>query len=255
MTILDTIVAKKHEEVKATVLPDRQIEGSKRSMSQSLVSGSLPLGVIAEVKKASPSKGLIAEHFDPEGTARDYEAAGARAVSVLTDRDFFQGANQYLTSIRSQTSLPVLRKDFIIDHLQIEEADLIGADAILLIAACLTEKELQEFSLHARERKMESLIEVHDEAELEKVLRACHPDMIGVNNRDLRTFHTDLGVSERLQPMIPEGTMFISESGIHTAADVKRLYEAGADGLLIGESLMKSKDRSAFLENLFGDLR
>nr|WP_205774609.1 indole-3-glycerol phosphate synthase TrpC [Alkalicoccus luteus] len=255
MTILDTIVARKHDEVKATVLPERQIDGPKRSMSQSLASGRLPLGVIAEVKKASPSKGLIAERFDPEGTARDYEASGAGAISVLTDRDFFQGNNRYLTSIRNQVSLPVLRKDFIIDHLQIEEADLIGADAILLIAACLEEAQLKEFSQHARERGMESLVEVHDETELEKVLRASQPDMIGVNNRDLRTFHTDLSVSERLRPMIPESTMFISESGIHTAQDVKRLYEAGADGLLIGESLMKSRDRTAFIRSLFGELQ
>ncbi|PRO66978.1 indole-3-glycerol phosphate synthase TrpC [Alkalicoccus urumqiensis] len=252
--MLDKITDRKKEEIASLIVPETHlIEGTKRSLAESLRASSYPLGLIAEVKKASPSKGVILEDFHPTAIAEEYEKLQVSGISVLTDRDFFQGAPEYLTSIRRSVKTPILRKDFIIDPVQVLEADRIGADAILLIAAILDPEQLKELYLQAEELGMEALVEVHSEEELEQVLRVLTPGLIGVNNRDLRTFETDLTISKRLAPMMPESSLFVSESGVHTKADADYLKNHGARGLLIGEGFMKSSDRRQFLESLFGD--
>jgi indole-3-glycerol phosphate synthase len=200
------------------------------------------IGLIAEVKKASPSKGLIREDFEPVGLARDYEAAGADCLSVLTDREFFQGANTYLTRIREAVKLPLLRKDFTIDPLQIYEARLIGADAILLIAAILTPDELKSYHRLAKDLGMDALVEVHDRAEMETVLELGLAELVGINNRDLRTFVTDLKTTEELARLVPDGATLVSESGISSPDDIRRVREAGARAVLIGEHFMRQPD-------------
>lgn len=197
-----------------------------------------PLSIIAEVKKASPSKGIITEDFRPADQAIAYEAAGVSAISVLTEQDFFLGSDFHLTDIVNQVSLPVLRKDFTIDPSQIYEARILGASAILLIAALLPDDVLSSFRELAGELGLSVLCEVHTMDELMRALD-IGADIIGINNRDLKTFHVDLSVTERLAPMIPQGRTIISESGIHTPADLSRCYRSGAHAVLIGESLMR----------------
>jgi indole-3-glycerol phosphate synthase len=199
------------------------------------------IGLIAEVKKASPSKGLIRPDFDPEAIARAYEEAEADCLSVLTDRDYFQGDNAYLTKVRNAVGLPVLRKDFIIDPIQILEARRIGADAVLLIAAILTEAELKHYFRLASDLGMDALIEVHDERELEAAL-AVEPALIGINNRNLHTFVTDLRTTERLIGRIPPGVTVVSESGIAGTEDLQYLQRIGAHAVLIGEHFMRQPD-------------
>jgi indole-3-glycerol phosphate synthase len=212
------------------------------------------LSFICEVKRASPSKGLIAtgpEGFPYLAIAKEYEAAGAQAISVLTEPDYFLGSNEYLREISAAVKIPVLRKDFIIDQYQIYEAKVLGASAVLLIAALLDSRTLASFLALAESLSLAVLTEVHDEAELEKVLAIDpQPRIIGINNRDLKTFKVDLAVSERLRPLIPEGCIVVSESGVHTKYDAKRLANCGVDALLVGESLMKAADKRAFLEEL-----
>ncbi|WP_026696530.1 indole-3-glycerol phosphate synthase TrpC [Alkalicoccus chagannorensis] len=251
--MLTTIKDRKKEEIRSLHLPERaDVSREKRSFADSLRRASLQPGVIAEVKKASPSKGVIVEDFHPASIAAEYEEAGAAGISVLTDRDFFQGDNAYLTAVKQTVGLPVLRKDFIIDEIQVREADLIGADAVLLIAAILDRAQLQELHDQAVEAGMEVLVEVHNEEEAEKVLSVIRPALFGVNNRDLNTFETDLEVTKRLAGYTPEGSLLISESGVHTAADAQRLKSYGASGLLIGEGFMRSQSRSSFLQTLLG---
>jgi len=203
--------------------------------------------IIAEVKKGSPSKGIIREDFHPVSIARGYERAGAACLSVLTDRDFFHGDIHYLQDISKAVHLPLLRKDFIVDPYQILEARVFGADAVLLIAAALDDDQLLTFSALAHALKMAVLLEVHDERELE---RALHTDaeLIGINNRNLDTFETDLAVTERLLPAIPRERLVVSESGIHSRAEITRLQSAGAGAFLIGESLMREADFEAKLK-------
>ncbi|WP_425284412.1 indole-3-glycerol phosphate synthase TrpC [Alkalicoccus daliensis] len=253
--MLQTITNRKKEELTSLQLPaERLTEAPKLSLADALRNSSYPLGIIAEVKKASPSKGVLLEDFHPVAIAKEYESVNASGISVLTDRDFFQGHAQYLTDIKNEVNLPLLRKDFLIDHRQVTEAERIGADAILLIAAILEGKQLQELYLQAEELGMEVLVEVHNEEELEKVLTWSKPEIIGVNNRNLNTFETDLATSARLQPLIPEDILFISESGVHNSRDAQYLASIGADGLLIGEGFMKAVNKKEFIHSLFSDL-
>jgi indole-3-glycerol phosphate synthase len=208
-----------------------------------------PVALIAEVKKASPSAGLIRADFDPIGIARTYERSGANCLSVLTDEHFFQGHLDFLTAIRREVSIPVLRKDFILDEYQVIEARAAGADAVLLIAECLPGRELADLHAAILELGMTPLVELYDAENLDRVL-ALNPRLVGVNNRDLRTFVTDINRAIQLHERVPHGIPFVAESGIRTAADVARLREAGIDAMLVGESLMRQADIAQAVTNL-----
>jgi indole-3-glycerol phosphate synthase len=265
MSILDTIVEEKRKEV--AKLPSRSISptdlqkatkvrGHNRDFLAALrrtKTGSV--GLIAEVKKASPSAGVICPDFDAVRIATAYEAAGANCLSVLTDEKFFQGSLNYLKQIREAVKLPLLRKDFIIDERQILEAIEWGADAILLIVAILPEADLKHFQSLAKAAGLAVLVEVHDEAELERAL-ALGAELIGVNNRDLKTFKVDLGTTERLAKRALSSSqvppLLVAESGIHTRGDVERLARCGARGILVGESLMRGADIGSKVRELLG---
>ena len=265
--ILDTIVAQKRLEVArlpartlaAGDLRDAMLQrGERRDFSAALFSASrLGVGLIAEVKKASPSAGIICPDFDPVRIAKQYEAAGAHCLSVLTDEKFFQGSLEYLRQIRAAVKLPLLRKDFIIDERQILEAVEWGADAILLIVAILTDEQLERFHTLATEAGLAVLVEVHDEEELDRALKIS-PSLLGVNNRNLKTFKVDLATTERLAGRLFAGagrrqnTLLVAESGIHTHAEVERLQRCGAGAILVGESLVKQGDIGAKVRELIG---
>ncbi len=226
-----------------------QPRGFARALRTMRDSGGTAL--ITEVKKASPSKGIIRADFDPLAIAEIYQDHGATCLSVLTDEQFFQGHLRYLALIREQVSLPLLRKDFIIDPYQVYEARAAGADAILLIAAALDDGQMADLAGLAAEQRLDTLLEVHDEEELERALKVS-VDLIGINNRNLKTFVTDLGVTERLAGRIPPQQLAIAESGINTRADIERLQQAGAGAFLIGESLMRETDIGAKMQTLLG---
>jgi indole-3-glycerol phosphate synthase len=247
MNILDKIVAQKKREV--VNLPTRPadfgVRKDRRDFSAALEHPRRPgVALIAEVKKASPSAGVICADFDPVRIARAYEAAGATCLSVLTDEQFFQGSLAYLKQIRSAVGLPLLRKDFIIDERQIFESMQHGADAILLIVRILDDAHLKRFHSLATEAGLATLVEVHDETELDRAL-AMGARLIGVNNRNLDTFAVDLATTERLAARIPSNALLVAESGIHTRDAVERVQRAGARAILVGESLMKNPSEIA----------
>ncbi len=252
MTILDKIVEYKREEVhqlkKHGIKEPPGVPGPKRGFRAALLD-SPGISIIAEAKKASPSKGLLCPDFDPAAIAMDYEKAGASAVSVLTDERFFQGRLGYLADVRAVTMLPALRKDFLIDHIQIEEADRWGADAVLLIVSILDQALFRELMEHARECGMDCLVEVHDEKEAEKALDAG-ADLVGINNRNLKDFSVSLDTSIRVMQTIPKDIPVVSESGIKTAKDMKILSANGISAVLIGESLVTAEDRQQKLREL-----
>jgi len=254
--ILNRIVERKHLEVEqlknaGIELPkayrERKID-PPRGFRKGLV-GYPGVAIIAEVKKASPSKGIICEDFDPVRIAGNYQRSGAQAISVLTDSQFFQGSLLYLMQIRDTVSLPVLRKDFIIDEVQIREAGMHGADAILLIVAILDPVQLQEYQVCAMELGMDVLVEVHDEREVDLAL-AADSRLIGINNRNLKDFSVDINTTFRLKKMIPADIPVVSESGLRDHEDIKRLAEAGVAAALIGETLMRSGSPGDVLRGL-----
>lgn len=262
MNILEKIVAQKKVEV--AKLPPRTVSPPDLQKAAQARGGLLDfetalrrpqsggVALIAEVKKASPSAGVICADFDPVRIAQQYEAAGADCLSVLTDEQFFQGSLAYLKQIRQTVNLPLLRKDFIIDERQILEAVEWGADAILLITAILSDEQLRDFHTLATEGGLTALVEVHDEAELARAL-AAEAKVIGVNNRDLKTFKVDLGTTERLAAELRGmEKLIVAESGINTRADVERLAKCGANAILVGESLMKHPDIPAKVRELLG---
>ena len=210
------------------------------------------MSLICEVKKASPSKGIIARDFPYLEIAREYEQAGASAISCLTEPDFFMGSDEYLRKIAAAVKIPVLRKDFTVDPYMIYEAKVLGASAVLLICAILTDEELIEYGALARSLGLSALVEAHDEREVERALRVDKA-VIGVNNRDLRTFTVDCRNSVRLRKMVPGDRLFVSESGIQTPTDIEILRENGVDAVLIGETLMRSPDKAAELRCLKGE--
>jgi indole-3-glycerol phosphate synthase len=245
MNKLDEIIAQKHLEVQR-LLPRAEklraaaaLRDDVRSFYDALRADPTRLSMIAEVKRASPSAGTIAADFDPLTIARGYEKAGANALSVLTDEKYFQGRLEYLTLIREQVDIPCLRKDFIIHEAQIFEAVVAGADAILLIVAALDQPTLEHLLEVASTFQLDALVEVHDLPELERAL-ATDARIIGVNNRNLKHFTVDLGTTEKLAEEVPDDVVLVAESGIKTVADAIRLAEAGADALLVGETLMRS---------------
>ncbi len=248
-------VAERAERTTLRVLAERaEAQAAPRGFATALrtrIAAGEP-AVIAELKKASPSKGVLREDFEPEAIARGYAAGGAAALSVLTDEAFFRGADRHLAEARSASGLPVLRKDFTVDAYQVWEARALGADCILLIVAALGDAQLNELAGLATHLGMDVLVEVHDAAELE---RAAHlePLLLGINNRDLRTFETTLDTTLDLLDRVPAGRTVITESGIHTRADVARMRAAGVHGFLVGEAFMRAGDPGAKLRELFFD--
>ncbi len=256
--ILDIIVTRKKEEVSFlkkngvhTPAPynEKNIP-PPRGFRQALIDYS-GVAIIAEAKKASPSKGLICPDFDPVTIARNYEKNGAQAISVLTDVDFFQGSLLYLLQARENVNIPILRKEFIIDPLQIEEAHVCGADAILLMASILDSHQLKDFQAQAKEYSIDCLVEVHDEKELETVLKT-DASLIGINNRNLKDFSMDTETTFRLKKMIPDDIAVVGESGLKTAKDIQRLQEAGVTAALVGETLMRGENGGNSLQGLRG---
>lgn len=258
--ILDQILQTKQKEITAD-----KIQSPQASLEKMVVNCDQPRGfadrlrqasaagtaIIAEVKKGSPSKGIIREDFDPVAIACSYERGGASCLSVLTDEHYFYGSLDYLGQIRAQVDLPLLRKDFIIDPYQVFQARVAGADAILLIVSALDDQQLLELAQLATELQLDTLLEVHDGTELERAL-LLPVDLIGINNRNLQTFVTDLEVTEQLAQKIPQNQLAVAESGIHCRADIERLQRAGAGAFLIGESLIRESDIEGKLLRLLG---
>lgn len=250
--MLKTILDTKQKEIETLALPETK-DVPSYSFFDALLRPNRKIALIAEVKKASPSKGVIREDFDPVAIAKNYEKVGADAISVLTDEKFFLGHRDYVTAIKEVVEIPVLRKDFIIDERQVEETALIGADALLLIVGTVPIDKLKRLYDLASDFGLDCLVEVHAKEELEQLLDVFTPKIIGVNNRDLKTFQTSLEQTEKIAPFIPEGSIFISESGIFTHDDIERVARAGAKGVLVGESLMRAKSEEEGIKRLFGE--
>lgn len=259
VNVLEEIVAYKRVEVAAAkqARPQADLQSRLadappvRDFCEALRSAAPRLGLIAEIKKASPSAGLIRANFDPVTIARTYERHGANCLSVLTDEKYFQGHLDYLTAVRMAVSIPVLRKDFIIDPYQVLEARVAGADCVLLIAECLNDCQMRDLYFYASDLGLETLIEIHDAENLERVLK-LEPGLIGINNRDLKAMVTDLDHTVRLSTAVPRDCLLVSESGIKTHADVLKLQQSGAAAMLVGESLMRQPDIGAAVDRLFG---
>ncbi|AMO57646.1 indole-3-glycerol-phosphate synthase [Endozoicomonas montiporae] len=260
-TILTTIVERKFEEIAERqksldiddVIAKARAAEPARGFAKSLErrSSEGQAGIIAEIKKASPSKGVIREDFHPTEIARSYEQAGASCLSVLTDQDFFQGSEQYLQEARDACSLPVLRKDFMVDVWQIYESRMLGADCVLLIVACLTDEQLVEMSSVALDLGMDVLVEVHGADELKRAL-PLEGTLLGINNRNLHTFEVTLDNTFELLPLIPAGRKVITESGIHTVEDVDAMFAKGVNNFLVGEAFMRQDNPGEGLKALFG---
>ncbi|WP_019640372.1 indole-3-glycerol phosphate synthase TrpC [Paenibacillus fonticola] len=260
---LDKIVETKRQEVAQLAAHFSQNEAERRIANMAPTRGfyralaerpNRKLGLIAEVKKASPSKGLIREDFHPVDIARSYEAAGADCISVLTDEAYFQGSPDYLAAIREAVQLPLLRKDFIIDERQIFEARLLGADAVLLIAAILDDIQLRDYLQAAESIGLDALVEVHDYSEMERVLSLGSAKLVGINNRNLKTFETALQVTADLAKQVPADVTLISESGIQTPEDIQYLAACGAKGVLVGETFMRKPNVEQAVYDLMGPL-
>ena len=255
-TILDQIIEQKHREISASRLQnsledlERQLADAPapRGFLRALRSAASP-ALIAEVKKASPSAGLIRPNFDPVVIAKEYQASGAACLSVLTDEKFFQGHLDYLRQVRQNVSIPVMRKEFIIDRYQIAEARLVGADCVLLIAECLDDTLMQDLYDYARHLGMDVLIELYDLPNVSRVL-ATGTELLGINNRDLRTFRTSLEHTFLVKQQIPDSVLLVSESGIATHSDIQRLRAGGIGAVLVGESLMRQPDISRAVTQL-----
>lgn len=246
MSRLDDILAVKRTEIEHLLPRRNELRAAAlrrddfRSLHRALLRPPGELALIAEVKKASPSAGVIAELFDPVAIAKNYAAAGAEAISVLTDKQFFQGRLEYLSEIRDAVSVPLLRKDFILDEVQIAEAAAAGADAVLLIVAALDDKALRSLLEAAALYQLDALVEVHTLGELDRALET-EAKIIGINNRNLATFEVDLAVTETLSEEVPDEIVLVSESGLKSAADVARVKAAGVNAVLIGEALMRAQ--------------
>ena len=260
MNQLDLIIESTKETVKKSIsfrsiasLEEDFEKYNKRGFEDAIMSrvSKKETAIIAEIKKASPSKGLIREHFDPAAIAASYEAGGASCLSVLTDHDFFMGSEADLEAARSACSLPVLRKDFVIDPWQVAESRAVGADCILLIVAALEQDRMAELASAAADLAMDVLVEVHDSEELDRAL-ALAPAMLGINNRDLRTFDTTLETTLALAPKVPDDTLLVTESGIHSVEEVATMRQANIHAFLVGEAFMRQDDPGAHLGALFG---
>jgi indole-3-glycerol phosphate synthase len=258
ISILDEIVASKQREVAAARrrMPLEEMEDQAATAPpvrdfRAALAGPGPIQLIAEVKKASPSAKVIRNDFDPVAIARTYQAHGAACLSVLTDAPYFQGHLSYLARIRASVAIPLLRKDFLIDEYQVVEARLAGADAILLIAEILDDETMVRLLARAKSLGMAALVEFHDEVNLPRVL-AAGADLVGINNRDLRRFVTDLELTLRLRDKVPPNVVLVSESGIRTRDDVERLQTAGISAILVGEMLMRADDIGLAVEQLLG---
>ncbi|WP_120078792.1 indole-3-glycerol phosphate synthase TrpC [Aurantiacibacter odishensis] len=259
MNKLEEICATKREEVRVRKAAKTEADlrrlaaeasaprGFRKALEAKSADG---FGLIAEIKKASPSKGLIREDFRPHQHAMDYAAGGAACLSVLTDAPYFQGHEDYLLEARASCELPVLRKDFMVDPWQVAESRALGADAILIIVAALENNLMAEIEAAALDHGMDVLVEVHDESEIERATQHLTSRLIGVNNRDLKTFTTDLGTTERLATLAPEGTLLVGESGINNHADCQRLARSRVRCFLVGESLMRQPDIEAATHKL-----
>lgn len=255
-SILDEIVSHKRIEIEErkqrvglSVLKARLTEAGRTRPFKEAISKPGKINLIAEIKRASPSRGVLRNDFDAVEIAKVYEKNGAAAISILTEEKFFQGNINFLPRVKKEVSLPLLRKDFIIDEYQIYESRAYGADALLLIAAILTEGKIGRFLKLSRELGMDCLVEVHDEEELHKVLRTS-AEIIGTNNRNLKTFEVDLSTTQRLRKLIPDSKTVVAESGIQSREDVERLAEQRIDAILVGESLLRSRDIREKIEEL-----
>lgn len=244
----DLVVAARRE-TPPSALRERAAWHAPRRGFRAALAAAPPPAVIAEIKRASPSRGVIRTAFDPPAHARSYARAGAAALSVLTERRWFAGGLEHLEAVRAAVTLPVLRKDFLVDPYQVEEARAFGADAILVIAAAGDAAVRQELLAAAREHGLDALVEVHDEDELDWAA-AVGATLIGINNRDLTTFETSLDTTERLAPRVPNGALLVAESGIHTPADLRRMRAAGARAVLVGEAFMAAPDPGEALRRL-----
>ena len=260
-TVLDKILQRKAEEIaerqQVTTLAELQQQADKQLPVRSFVQAienkihAGDAAVIAEVKKASPSKGVIREHFVPDEIAVSYEQGGAACLSVLTDVDFFQGSDKYLQQARAATSLPVIRKDFLIDPYQVVEARALGADCVLLIVAALEPQQLKDLADCAKEQQLDILVEVHDRSELEIALQLSTAKLVGINNRNLHNFETRLETTYELLSHMPDDKIAVTESGIHTKEDVNAMRQHGVNTFLVGEAFMRAEDPGQQLQELF----